>query len=96
MDEVKHKVGRPRKVNVNLEEEREKQREYMRNYMKEYMARKKDDPVFMEKQRDRVRKYQHARKGDDEEYRQKKLEYSKSYYNKMKEAYKNTKPSIEV
>ena len=92
MEETKvvRKVGRPKKVIENYEEENEKQREYMRNYMKEYMLRKKDDVEFMEKRRLKIRAYQNNRSQNEEEYRNKKLEYSKNYYYRLKEAYNNT------
>lgn len=95
MEEPKtvRKVGRPKKIIEDYEAEKEKQREYMRNYMKDYMLHKKDDTEYMEKQRLRIRAYQKERSRNDEELRNKKNEYSRNYYNKMKEmreAFKNT------
>lgn len=80
MEDTKRKVGRPKKVVENPEEELDKQREYMRNYMKEYMLRKKDDPIFMDKRKLKVREYQARRGNSDEEFRQRKLEYARNYY----------------
>lgn len=95
MEEVKSKIGRPKKVIVDYEAEREKQREYMRNYMKEYHQRKKDDPEYMEKRKAKAKRYKENRLSTDEAFRAKNAEYGRMYYRRMKEAYELSKVPVE-
>jgi hypothetical protein len=85
--EEPRKIGRPKKVIVDYEAEREKQREYMRNYMKAYNQRMKDDPVYAEKRKVNAKKYIENCLSTDEAFKVKNAEYAKMYYRRMKDAY---------